>query len=104
MERYVDMAYLRDGEEPQRWAFCTLGQMSAAAEEGGAAVLSPLAQKTFYPAAKFRLPNSGAPLPFPAYLHCSRNHFSQGRALNPHPALRTERHVGCPNPSTLHRS
>ena len=21
MERYVDMAYLRDGEEPTRWAF-----------------------------------------------------------------------------------
>ena len=24
--QFVDRAYLREGEEPQRWAFCTLGQ------------------------------------------------------------------------------
>eukprot|EP00965_Chrysotila_dentata_P066841 2212628-Pleurochrysis_carterae.AAC.1 len=69
MERYVDVAYQRDGEEPKRWAFKSL------CERGEAGQLSPLADGTFYPASQFRLPSRSA-LPFPPYLHISRNHFN----------------------------
>ena len=65
MERYVDMAYQRDGEEPQRWAFCTLGQQ----KDG---VPTCLADGTFYPASDFHL-HSRSPLPM------------QSRALTPRP-------------------
>ena len=57
MERYVDMAYQRDNEEPRRWAFVSL----AGAEGPPPAVFD---EGTFYPAAQFRL-HSRAPLPFP---------------------------------------
>ena len=68
MERYVDMAYQRDGEEPTRWSFCSLGEE----KDGGPACLT---NGTFYPAADFRL-HSRSPLPFPSYLCMSRNHFN----------------------------
>ena len=74
MERYVDMAYLRDGEEPTRWAFCTLGE-SRVPEGEEVSQLAPLVDGTFYPASSFRL-HSRTPLPFPGYLQMSRNHFS----------------------------
>ena len=73
------MAYLRDGEEPQRWAFCTLGQMHQPDPEeaatGSAPQLAPLAEGTFYPACDFRL-HARTPLPLPRYLQCSRNYFN----------------------------
>ena len=93
MERYVDMAYQRDGEEPRRWAFCTLGQQpnnTDAADAADAATVSTAAARaskapcwalplfgdgTFYPASEFRL-HSRAPLPFPPSLAISRNHFN----------------------------
>eukprot|EP00966_Prymnesium_polylepis_P218258 5051747-Prymnesium_polylepis.1 len=76
MERYIDMAYLRDGEEPQRWAFCTLGENRVDEDDPEAAPrLAPLSEGTFYEASAFRL-HSRAPLPFPPYLHMSRNHFN----------------------------
>jgi len=69
MERYVDMAYQRDDEEPKRWAFCTLG------ETPDGQPLAPFASGSFYPASQFRL-HSRAPLPFPGCLAVSRNHFN----------------------------
>jgi len=69
MERYVDVAYQRDNEEPQRWAFCTLG------ERANNATLAPFASGVFYPASEFKL-HGHAPLPFPPCLSISRNHFS----------------------------
>ena len=92
MERYVDMAYQRDGEEPRRWAFCTLGQLpkTDAADAADAATVSTAAARasrapcwalplfgdgTFYPASEFRV-HSRAPLPFPPSLAVSRNHFN----------------------------
>ena len=79
MERYVDMAYQRDGEEPRRWAFCTLAEAangerlnaSTAAPEG----LAPFGAGSFYQARDFRL-YGRAPLPFPPCLAVSRNHFN----------------------------
>ena len=70
MERYVDMAYLREGEEPVRWAFSSLGQTS-----GTAGKPTPFAEGTFYPASEFRL-NARSPLPFPSYLSVSKNSFN----------------------------
>ena len=58
-----------------RWAFCTLGETREPEEGGGDAQLAPLADGSFYPASSFRL-HGRAPLPFPAYLHVSRNHFN----------------------------
>ena len=92
MERYVDMAYQRDGEEPRRWAFCTLGQQpntdtADAADDATDSTAAARASKapcwalplfgdgTFYPASEFRL-HSRAPLPFPPSLAISRNHFN----------------------------
>ena len=87
MERYVDMAYQRDGEEPKRWAFCHLAQPLPAAATGASADAgsiatadaapswTPFADGTFYPASEFRL-NSRAPLPFSSCLAVSRNHFN----------------------------
>jgi len=72
MERYVDVAYQRDNEEPKRWAFCTLAERADGAEN---AALSPFAEGTFYRAAEFRL-HGRAPLPFPPGLAISRNHFN----------------------------
>lgn len=69
MERYVDVAYQRDNEEPQRWAFCTLGERA----NGGPP--APFASGIFYPASEFKL-HGRAPLPFPPCLSISRNHFS----------------------------
>ena len=70
------MAYLRDGEEPHRWAFCTLGETRVPEGESGAPPqLAPLSEGTFYPASSFRL-HARTPLPFPAYLQMSRNHFN----------------------------
>ena len=63
LERYVDMAYARDSEEPTRWAFLRLK------EKGGM-----FCSGSFYPASKLRLPGR-APLPFPSFLGVSRNHF-----------------------------
>ncbi|KOO35755.1 pdi-like protein, partial [Chrysochromulina tobinii] len=59
MERYVDMAYLREDEEPMRWAFSALGQKSGPSHKP-----TPFAEGIFYPASQFRL-NSRSPLPFP---------------------------------------
>ena len=77
MERYIDMSYLRDGEEPTRWAFCSLGQSrradDAPSEEQPRP--TPLVDGSFYPASEFRL-HARAPLPLPPYLHLSRNHFN----------------------------
>ena len=92
MERYVDMAYQRDGEEPRRWAFCTLGQLpkTDAADAADAVTVSTAAARasrapcwalplfgdgTFYPASEFRV-HSRAPLPFPPSLAISRNRFN----------------------------
>ena len=89
MERYVDMAYQRDGEEPKRWAFCSLAEKTDATAAGLRA-RSPLPgeratchgrcprrlpEGSFYPASEFRL-HSRRPLPFPPYLAVSRNHFN----------------------------
>ena len=60
MERYVDLAYLRDGEEMKNWAFCTLG--------GGCET------PQFYPADSFKLYGRN-PLPFSEDLHISVNHY-----------------------------
>ena len=60
MERYVDMAYQRDGEEMKNWAFCTLG--------GGCET------PQFYPADSFKLYGRN-PLPFSEDLHISVNHY-----------------------------
>ena len=70
MERFVDLAYQRDGEEPQRWAFCSLAQAN-----GPARTPAPLAEGTFYRADAFRLA-ARSPLPLPEYLCVSRNHFN----------------------------
>ena len=70
MERYQDIAYQRDGEEPLRWAFGILG-----AFKGAKGLPAPLANGTFYPASQFRLP-SRSPLSFPESLCVSRNHFN----------------------------
>ena len=75
MERYVDMSYLRDGEEPARWAFCTLAETRQAPGSAAPGQLAPLADGAFYPASSFRL-HARAPLPFPSYLAMSRNHFN----------------------------
>ena len=72
MERYVDMAYQRDGEEPMRWAFCSLGETRR--DTDGATRAAPFADGAFYPAASFRL-HARSALPFPEYLSVSRNHF-----------------------------
>lgn len=74
MERYVDVAYQRDNEEPKRWAFCTLAER-AEGGVGGRAAPTPFAEGTFYPAAEFRL-HGRAPLPFAPCLAISRNHFN----------------------------
>ena len=63
------MAYQRDGEEPRRWAFCSLAQA-----EGLARTPAPFADGTFYRAKQFRLAARSA-LPLPDYLCVSRNHF-----------------------------
>ena len=70
MERYVDMAYQRDGEEPTRWAFRTLGDVAAADAPTLPGAPLPFASGTFYPASQFRL-HSRSPLPFPPYLAMS---------------------------------
>ena len=44
MERYVDMAYQRDDEEPRRWAFCALGETSDGGRE--LSVNTPSSQRT----------------------------------------------------------
>ena len=54
MERYVDMAYQRDGEEPTRWAFRTLGDVAAADAPTLPGAPLPFASGTFYPASEFR--------------------------------------------------
>ena len=77
MERYIDMAYLREGEEPQRWAFCTLGETRVTDGSDEAPQLAPLADGSFYPASQFRL-HARTPLPFPQYLQVSRNYFNLG--------------------------
>jgi len=59
MERYVDMAYQRDGEESKRWAFCTLGDADA---------------PQFYPAHSFHL-HGRNPLAFSPDLKISVNHY-----------------------------
>eukprot|EP00966_Prymnesium_polylepis_P107476 2487831-Prymnesium_polylepis.1 len=59
MERFVDLAYQRDGEEPNRWAFCALAE-----SKGHPLRPSPLAEGTFYPASDFRL-SSRSPLTLP---------------------------------------
>ena len=50
--RYIDMSYLRDGEEPTRLAFCSLGQSrradDAPSEEQPRP--TPLVDGSFYPA------------------------------------------------------
>ena len=69
MERYVDVAYQRDNEEPQRWAFCMLGEHAESQQE------APFASGVFYPASNFRL-HGRSPLPFPPCLSVSRNHFN----------------------------
>eukprot|EP00966_Prymnesium_polylepis_P201225 4662364-Prymnesium_polylepis.1 len=63
LERYVDLAYARDSEEPNRWPFLRLRDAQ-----------DNFRTATFYPAAKFHLPGR-APLPFPPSLSISRNHF-----------------------------
>jgi len=63
MERYADLAYQRDGEEPRRWPFHALESPTELFEAGA-----------FYPASDFRL-YSRSSLPFPQYLHMSRNYF-----------------------------
>jgi len=70
MERYVDVAYLRDGEEPRRWAFSALGEKALTAERP-----APLADGVFYPASDFRL-HSRSGLPLPPFMCVSRNHFN----------------------------
>ncbi|KOO21586.1 nxn protein [Chrysochromulina tobinii] len=70
IERYVDMAYQREDEEPMRWAFSALGRKSGPSHKP-----TPFAEGIFYPASQFRL-NSRSPLPFPPYLGVSRNSFN----------------------------
>eukprot|EP00966_Prymnesium_polylepis_P300460 6943659-Prymnesium_polylepis.1 len=74
MERYVDVAYQRDNEEPQRWAFVTLGESRDGGS--GAPVAAPFAEGSFYPASEFHL-HARSPLPFPSYLAVSRNYFNK---------------------------
>ena len=69
MERYVDMAYQRDNEEPTRWAFCRLAETDAAT--GGPAVLSA---GTFYRAAQLRPPSRSPLSPLRSPLAPSRAH------------------------------
>ena len=69
--RYVDLAYLREGEEPVRWAFCSLGKTS-----GTGGKPTPFAEGTFYSASEFCL-NARSPLPFPSYLSISKNSFNR---------------------------
>jgi len=60
MERYIDMAYQRDGEEMKNWAFCTLGGGSETPQ--------------FYPAEQFKLYGRNA-LGFSEDLGISVNHY-----------------------------
>ena len=65
------MAYQRDGEEPTRWAVCSLAEMRVAE---GVPRAAPFADGAFYPASQFKL-HSRSPLPFPEFVCVSRNHF-----------------------------
>jgi len=69
MERYVDVAYQRDNEEPTRWAFCTLGERDNGKQP------APFTSGIFYSASNFKL-HDRSPLPFPPCLSISRNHFN----------------------------
>ena len=73
--RMLQVAYQRDNEEPQRWAFITLGE-TRHETQSGEALAAPFVEGSFYPASEFRL-HGRSPLPFPEYLAVSRNHFNK---------------------------
>ena len=72
MERYVDAAYQRDGEEPKRWAIASLawGGAPRALDELRAAA------PQFYAQSDFKLYGRAA-LPFPEYCALSTNRFDR---------------------------
>jgi hypothetical protein len=63
IEKYVDLAYSREHEEPVCWPLGTL--------------TTPLGQQAepFYPLSEFRL-YKRSPLPFADYIYCSNNYFN----------------------------
>lgn len=93
IEKFVDRAYLREGEEPTSWAFCTLAERREAGGEDeaklpppsatavGAALagdlrtLAPFRDGSIYRASQYRL-TQRSPMPFPDYLCVSRNHHN----------------------------
>ena len=65
------MSYLRDGEEPTRWAFCSLGQSrradDAPSEEQPRP--TPLVDGSFYPASESAAGSSSLTLHMHAHEH-----------------------------------
>ena len=63
IEKYVDLAYSREHEEPVSWPLSTLS--------------TPLDQQAepFYPLSQFKL-YKRSPISFPEYVYCSNNYFN----------------------------